>query len=61
MEKIPDQIPEKISGINHGNDILRFLPSELAMLGLEELEFEFYRKLVEKQLPTYRLQGDNWQ
>ena len=25
------------------------------------LEFEFYRKLVEKQLLTYRLQGDNWQ
>lgn len=61
LEKIPDQIPEQISGINHGNDILRLLPSELAMLGLEELEFEFYRKLVEKQLLTYRLQGDNWQ
>ncbi|HGJ5857835.1 ATPase RavA stimulator ViaA [Arsenophonus nasoniae] len=61
VEKIPDQIPEQISGINHGNDILRLLPSELALLGLEELEFEFYRKLVEKQLLTYRLQGDNWQ
>lgn len=54
LEKIPDQIPEQISGINHGNDILRLLPSELAMLGLEELEFEFYRKLVEKQLLIYR-------
>lgn len=61
VEKIPDQIPEQISAINHGNDILRLLPSELALLGLEELEFEFYRKLVENQLLTYRLQGDNWQ
>lgn len=61
LEKIPDQLPEQIRGINHGNDILRLLPSELALLGLEELEFEFYRKLVEKQLLTYRLQGDNWQ
>lgn len=59
MEKIPDQLTKKIRGINHGNDILRILPSELALLGLEKLEFEFYRKLVEKQLLTYRLQGDN--
>ncbi|EKM5946958.1 ATPase RavA stimulator ViaA [Klebsiella pneumoniae] len=33
---------------------------ELATLGITELEFEFYRKLVEKQLLTYRLHGDAW-
>ncbi|PLL17330.1 hypothetical protein CWN50_34140, partial [Klebsiella michiganensis] len=31
-----------------------------ATLGITELEFEFYRKLVEKQLLTYRLHGDAW-
>jgi uncharacterized protein with von Willebrand factor type A (vWA) domain len=29
-------------------------------LGITELEFEFYRKLVEKQLLTYRLHGEAW-
>ncbi|VTN12833.1 VWA domain protein interacting with AAA ATPase [Raoultella terrigena] len=38
----------------------RLLPPELATLGITELEFEFYRKLVEKQLLTYRLHGDAW-
>src|SRR5699024_9109305 len=28
---------------------------------LEDIEFEFYRKLLEKQLITYRLQGESWQ
>ena len=42
------------------DDILRLLPPELATLGITDLEFEFYRKLVEKQLLTYRLHGDAW-
>ncbi|MDP0989566.1 hypothetical protein Q6249_28460, partial [Klebsiella pneumoniae] len=42
------------------DDILRLLPPELATLGITELEIEFYRKLVEKQLLTDRLHGDAW-
>ncbi len=36
------------------------LPPELATLGITELEYEFYRRLVEKQLLTYRLHGESW-
>ncbi len=60
LEKVPEAIPEQVSGIGQSDDILRLLPAELAMLGVEELEFEFYRKLVEKRLLTYQLQGDSW-
>ena len=45
---------------NKANDILRLLPPELATLGITELEYEFYRRLVEKQLLTYRLHGESW-
>ncbi|WP_272578974.1 MULTISPECIES: ATPase RavA stimulator ViaA [Providencia] len=61
MEKVPETVPEQVNGLNQSDDILRLLPAELAMLGLEDIEFEFYRKLLEKQLLTYRLQGDSWQ
>jgi len=56
----PDAVPEEVSGIHQSDDVLRLLPPELATLGITELEFEFYRKLVEKQLLTYRLHGDAW-
>ncbi len=58
---MPETVPEQVNGLNQSDDILRLLPAELAMLGLEDIEFEFYRKLLEKQLLTYRLQGDSWQ
>ncbi|MBE8597569.1 ATPase RavA stimulator ViaA [Xenorhabdus sp. BG5] len=61
LERVPDTIPEQISGIRQGDDILRLLPTEMAMLGIKELEYEFYRRLVEKKLLSYRLQGDDWQ
>lgn len=61
VEKAPDTTPEQVNGIGLSDDILRLLPAELALLGINEIEYEFYRKLVEKQLNTYRLQGDNWQ
>lgn len=61
VEKAPDTTPEQVNGIGLSDDILRLLPTELALLGINEIEYEFYRKLVEKQLNTYRLQGDNWQ
>ncbi|MDX7999781.1 ATPase RavA stimulator ViaA [Xenorhabdus sp. Reich] len=61
IERIPDTVPEQVSGIRQSDDILRLLPTEMAMLDIEELEYEFYRRLVEKKLLSYRLQGDNWQ
>ncbi|WP_034918243.1 MULTISPECIES: ATPase RavA stimulator ViaA [Erwinia] len=56
----PDNVPEEVSGLHQSDDILRLLPPELATLGIGELELEFYRRLVEKRLLTYRLQGDAW-
>ncbi|HHO0408366.1 TPA: ATPase RavA stimulator ViaA [Klebsiella quasipneumoniae] len=56
----PATVPEQVDGLQQSDDILRLLPPELATLGITELEFEFYRKLLEKQLLTYRLHGDAW-
>ncbi|WP_237388148.1 ATPase RavA stimulator ViaA [Xenorhabdus sp. Sc-CR9] len=61
FERVPDTTPELINGIRQSDDILRLLPTEMAMLDVEELEYEFYRRLVEKKLLSYRLQGDDWQ
>lgn len=58
--RYPATIPEQICGIHQSDDILRLLPSELATLGIDDLEYEFYRRLLERQLLTYRLQGDAW-
>ncbi|WP_075183365.1 ATPase RavA stimulator ViaA [Pantoea sp. 1.19] len=58
--RAPDSVPEQVSGLHQSDDILRLLPPELATLGITELELEFYRRLVEKRLMTYRLQGDAW-
>ncbi len=52
--------PEEVNGIHQSDDLLRLLPSELVTLGISDLEFEFYRRLLEKRLLTYRLQGDTW-
>lgn len=56
----PASVPEQVDGLRQSDDILRLLPTELATLGISELEFEFYRRLVEKRLLTYRLQGEAW-
>lgn len=56
----PESVPEEVSGLHQSDDILRLLPPELVTLGISELEIEFYRRLVEKRLLTYRLQGDAW-
>ncbi|PHM30634.1 ATPase RavA stimulator ViaA [Xenorhabdus innexi] len=61
IEYIPDTVPEQVSGLRQSDDILRILPTELAILGIEELEYEFYRRLAEKKLLTYSLQGNNQQ
>ncbi len=56
----PDYVPEEVSGVHQSDDVLRLMPPELAALSISELELEFYRRLVEKRLLTYRLQGDAW-
>ncbi|MDX6019114.1 ATPase RavA stimulator ViaA [Scandinavium sp. V105_16] len=60
MVREPATVPEQVDGLQQSDDILRLLPPELATLGITELEYEFYRRLVEKQLLTYRLHGDAW-
>ncbi|KAA8995144.1 ATPase RavA stimulator ViaA [Affinibrenneria salicis] len=60
MVREPATLPEQVSGIHQSSDVLRLLPAELATLGVSELEYEFYRRLLEHQLLTYRLQGEGW-
>ena len=60
MVREPATVPEQVDGLQQSDDILRLLPPELATLGITELEYEFYRRLVEKQLLTYRLHGESW-
>ncbi|QDX28402.1 ATPase RavA stimulator ViaA [Dickeya poaceiphila] len=60
MVREPAFAPEQVSGIHQSDDILRLLPTELSTIGISELEFEFYRRLSEHRLLTYRLQGENW-
>ncbi len=60
MVREPATVPEEVNGIHQSDDILRLMPTELGTLGIPELEYEFYRRLLEKRLMTYRLQGDIW-
>ncbi|MCL2893854.1 ATPase RavA stimulator ViaA [Brenneria tiliae] len=60
MIREPATVPEQVSGIHQSDDILRLLPAELATMGIGELEYEFYRRLLEHRLLTYRLQGESW-
>ncbi|MCG8708572.1 ATPase RavA stimulator ViaA [Brenneria sp. 4F2] len=60
MIREPETEPEQVSGIHQSDDILRLLPVEMASMSIVELEYEFYRRLLEHRLLTYRLQGDNW-
>lgn len=60
MVREPDTVPEQVDGIHQSDDILRLLPAELAAMGIKELEYEFYRRLLERRLLTYRLQGESW-
>lgn len=43
----PSTVPEQVDGLQQSDDILRLLPTELSTLGMTELEYEFYRRLVE--------------
>lgn len=56
----PATVPEQVNGIHQSDDILRLLPAELAAMSINELEYEFYRRLLERRLLTYQLQGESW-
>ncbi|MGL5304554.1 MAG: ATPase RavA stimulator ViaA [Aeromonas sp.] len=58
LEPAPsDDVPDDLVGIHQGNDLMRLLPSELVMLGLPELELEFYRRYLDRQLLSYQSRG----
>lgn len=47
LEPAPsDDVPDDLVGIHQANDLMRLLPSEAVMLGLPELELEFYRRYL---------------
>lgn len=52
--------PSKWMDCGESDDILRLLPTELSTLGMTELEYEFYRRLVEKQLLTLSTAWGIW-
>ncbi|PHI28412.1 ATPase RavA stimulator ViaA [Budvicia aquatica] len=60
MVREPATLPEGVNGINQSDDIVRILPSEMALLNIDELEFEFYRRFLEQRLLTYQLKGEVW-
>ncbi|WP_241573954.1 ATPase RavA stimulator ViaA [Rosenbergiella nectarea] len=61
LQSVTCSFPEEVQGVHQSDDVLRLLPPELASLSLNELEIEFYRKLIEKRLLTYQLQGEDHQ
>ncbi|MGY4013824.1 ATPase RavA stimulator ViaA [Aeromonas molluscorum] len=56
-EAVSDDVPDDLVGIHPGNDLMRMLSSEAVMLGLPELELEFYRRYLERRLLSYQCRG----
>ncbi|MGL6153313.1 MAG: ATPase RavA stimulator ViaA [Aeromonas sobria] len=54
---LSDEVPDDLVGIHQGNDLMRMLPSESVMLGIPELEMEFYRRYLERRLLSYQARG----
>ncbi|QFI53581.1 ATPase RavA stimulator ViaA [Aeromonas simiae] len=52
-----DEVPDDLVGLHPAGDLLRMLPSEAAMLGDADLEFEFYRRYLERRLLSYQSRG----
>lgn len=58
LEPAPsDDVPDDLVGIHQASDLMRLLPSEAVMLGLPELELEFYRRYLERRLLSYQSRG----
>lgn len=49
---------EEVYDIEMGNDISRLLPSELLMLGVDELEMEFLLRFAERRLLQFAMRGN---
>lgn len=56
----PGIMPEQLNGLHRSSDILRLLPAEQATLAIAELDYEFYRRMLENTLLTYQLCGEQW-
>lgn len=54
---LSDDVPDDLVGIHQGSDLMRMLPSEAVMLGVPELELEFYRRYLERRLLSYQARG----
>ncbi|HGY1050543.1 TPA: ATPase RavA stimulator ViaA [Aeromonas salmonicida subsp. pectinolytica] len=54
---LSDDVPDDLVGIHPANDLMRMLPSEAVMLGVPELELEFYRRYLERRLLSYQARG----
>lgn len=54
---LSDEVPDDLVGIHQGSDLMRMLPSESVMLGIPELEMEFYRRYLERRLLSYQTRG----
>lgn len=52
-----ENMTEELLGVKMSNDLPRVLPSEYSYLAVPELNLEFYRKYVEKELLTYAMSG----
>lgn len=57
QQVLSDEVPDDLVGIHQGNDLMRMLPSESVMLGIPELELEFYRRYLERRLLSYQTKG----
>lgn len=55
--KVPTRSRSEVHGVALGNDLMRMLPNEMALLDDETLETLFYSRLLESQLQCYELQG----
>lgn len=49
--------PTEIDGVEMGHDLIRVLPSEIALLASPGLDLEFYRRYAEGQLQQFALYG----
>lgn len=47
--------PDELTDVEVGNDLGRILPSEAMKLGDENMEYEFFKKYLERSLLQYRL------
>jgi uncharacterized protein with von Willebrand factor type A (vWA) domain len=57
VEQISDFATDDIVGVEEGDDINKMLPNEALFLSHPELEVVFYKRLIDKQLLNYQMQG----